>query len=134
MSPHRWIAVGALLAAAGVALGAYGAHRLDKHLATLGYHGDELAKRLANHETAVRYQMWHAIALVVVGLAMSQRATPWWQAAAWAFLLGVLIFSGLLYALVLAGPDWRWLGAVVPFGGASLIIGWVFLAIGALRS
>jgi len=134
MSSHRWIAVGALLAAAGVALGAYGAHGLDRHLAAHGYEGAELAKRLAQHETAVRYQMYHAIAIVVVGLAMTQRSSPWWQAAALALLVGVVIFSGLLYALVLAGPDWRWLGAVVPIGGVSLIAGWVFLAIGALRS
>ena len=121
------------MAAAGVALGAYGAHGLDKHLAARAYEGDELAHRLANYETAVRYQMWHAIALVVVGLALANHASPWWQAAAWAILFGVLIFSGLLYALIFTGPEWRWLGAVVPLGGLSLITGWVLVAIGALR-
>jgi uncharacterized membrane protein YgdD (TMEM256/DUF423 family) len=130
----RWIAVGAVLGAIGVALGAYGAHGLEKQLAAWGYSGDDLAKRLANHETAVRYQMWHALAIVFVGLALTSRPTPWWSTSACAFLAGVLIFSGLLYALVFTGPTWRWLGAVVPVGGLSLIAGWVLLAIGACRN
>lgn len=134
MTPSRWIAIGAVLGALGVALGAYGAHGLEKQLAAWGYAGDDLTKRLANHETAVRYQMWHALAIVLVGVALSTRSTPWWQAAAGAMLLGVLIFSGLLYALVLTGPSWRWLGAVVPIGGLSLIVGWTLLAIGAWRN
>ncbi len=128
------MSIGAILGAIGVGLGAYGAHGLEKQLAAWGYAGDDLAKRLANHETAVRYQMWHALAIVLVGLALANRPTAWWQASAWALLCGVLIFSGLLYALVVAGPDWRWLGAVVPIGGLWLIVGWVLLAIGALRS
>ncbi|MEX2092786.1 MAG: DUF423 domain-containing protein [Pirellulales bacterium] len=133
MSPSRWIAVGAILGALGVALGAFGAHGLEKQLAGLGYGGEDLAKRLANHETAVRYQMWHALAIVMVGVVLLSRPTPWWQAAAWAFLFGALIFSGLLYALVLTDPSWRWLGMVVPIGGLSLIVGWALLAVGALR-
>ena len=74
MSPNRWIAVGAILGAIGVALGAYGAHGLDKQLAAWGYAGDDLAKRLANHETAVRYQMWHALAIVLVGIGAHDSA------------------------------------------------------------
>jgi len=134
MSPHRWIAVGALLAAVGVLLGAFGAHVLDGQLESIGYEGDDLARRLANHETAVRYQMFHAIGIVLVGLALIHRPSSWWQAAGWAFVGGFVIFSGLLYVLVLAGPSWRWLGAVIPFGGVAMITGWVLLAIGALRS
>jgi uncharacterized membrane protein YgdD (TMEM256/DUF423 family) len=122
-----------MLGAIGVGLGAYGAHGLEKQLAAWGYAGDDLAKRLANHETAVRYQMWHALAIVLVGLALTNRPTIWWQASAGTLLFGVLIFSGLLYALVVTGPSWRWLGAVVPIGGLSLIVGWVLLAVGALR-
>ena len=133
MSPSRWIVVGAVLGAVGVALGAFGAHVLNGLLTDLGFVGDDITRRIANHETAVRYQMWHALAIVLVGIALTSRPTPWWQAAGWAFLLGVLIFSGLLYALVLTGPSWRWLGAVVPVGGASLIVGWLLLAVGALR-
>jgi uncharacterized membrane protein YgdD (TMEM256/DUF423 family) len=134
MTPSRWIAIGALVGGLGVALGAFGAHGLEGRLSGLGYTGDDLTRRIANHETAVRYQMWHALAIVLVGLALTQRPSEWWNAAGGAFLAGVLIFSGLLYVLVLAGPSWRWLGAVVPIGGLSLIAGWVLLAIGALRS
>jgi uncharacterized membrane protein YgdD (TMEM256/DUF423 family) len=78
--------------------------------------------------------MYHAIAIVLVGVLMTSRTTSWCNAAGWAFLIGVLIFSGLLYALVLTGPTWRWLGAVVPIGGLSLIVGWILLAIGSLRN
>jgi len=134
MTPNRWIAVGAILGAVGVALGAFGAHGLDGRLAAWGFTGDEVTKRLANHETAVRYQMWHALAIVFVGLALTNRANPLWQASAWAFLFGVLIFSGFLYALVLTGPNLRWFGMIVPIGGLSLIVGWALLAIGAWRS
>lgn len=128
---RRWIAVGALLAAAGVALGAYGAHGLSGLLADWGYAGEDHARRLANYETAVRYQMLHAVGLVLVGLAMVHRIPRWWRLAAWAMLVGVLLFSGLLYVLALAGPTWRWLGAVVPLGGLSMIAGWLLLAVGA---
>lgn len=134
MSAARWIAVGAILGGLGVALGAYGAHGLEKQLAAVGYVGQDLAKRLANHETAVRYQMWHALAIVLVGLALSVRPLPLWNAAGWAFLVGVLIFCGFLYGLVLVGPSFRWFGAIVPIGGVSLIVGWALLALGAWRS
>lgn len=135
MSPlaYRWIAVGALLAAVGVALGAFGAHWLSGILSRLGYEGDDLARRMANYETAVRYQMFHALGLVLVGLALAGNAPGVWRWSAWVMLLGIAIFSGLLYVLALAGPTWRWLGAVVPVGGLSLIVAWVLLAIGALK-
>jgi len=136
MLPHaqRWIAVGALLAAAGVALGAFGAHGLSGLLASRGHEGEDLAHRLANYETAVRYQMFHALGLVLVGLALAGNAPALWRWSAWAMLLGVVLFSGLLYVLALTGPTWRWLGAVVPLGGLSLIVAWLLLALGALRS
>jgi uncharacterized membrane protein YgdD (TMEM256/DUF423 family) len=71
---------------------------------------------------------------VLVGVAMLSRPTPLWNAAAGLMLAGLLIFSGCLYGLVLTGPSFRWLGAVVPIGGVSLIIGWVLLAVGAWRA
>ena len=133
MSPFRWIAIGAILGAIGVAFGAFGAHWLPGILEKLGYI-NEVARRTANHETAVRYQMWHALAIVLVGVMLTTRPNSWLVASGWAFLVGVLLFSGMLYALVLTGPNFRWLGAVVPIGGLSLIVGWLLLAIGALRS
>jgi uncharacterized membrane protein YgdD (TMEM256/DUF423 family) len=128
-----WIAVGALLGAIGVGLGAYGAHGLSEFLGRLGYEGDDLHHRVAIFETAVRYQMMHAIALVLTGLLLNHRDCKCWHLAACSFLAGVLIFSGLLKVLTFAGPSWRWLGAIVPIGGVLLIVGWVAMAVGAIR-
>lgn len=131
---RRWIAIGALLGAIGVGLGAYGAHGLSELLENrFGYIGDNLVRRLTNFETAVRYQMLHALALVFCGLALQQKESAWWRFAAWAFLFGVVIFCGLLKVLAFAHPSWKWLGAIVPLGGLSLIVGWLALAVGALR-
>lgn len=130
---RRWIAIGAVLGALGVALGAYGAHGLSGFLERNGYTGDDLHHRVAIFETAVRYQMLHAIALVLVGLGLQLRESTWWRFAAWALLFGVLIFSGLLKVLTFAEPQWNWLGAIVPIGGVLMIVGWAFLAVGALR-
>jgi uncharacterized membrane protein YgdD (TMEM256/DUF423 family) len=130
---RRWIAIGALLGAIGVALGAFGAHGLSGWLESLGYNGDDLHRRISIFETAVRYQMLHALALVLVGLALQQYDSRWWHFAAWAFLIGVIIFSGLLKVLAFADPKWNWLGAIVPIGGVSMIAGWLAVAIGALQ-
>ena len=113
------ILVGALLGAAGVAAGAFGAHGLRERLS---------AEALGWWETASRYQLLHALALVLTGLLARQRGTPL-AAATLLFLAGTLVFSGTLYALALGGP--RWLGAVTPVGGAALIAGWVALALAA---
>lgn len=128
-----WIATGALLGALGVGLGAFGAHGLGDFLARLGYEGDDLHHRIAIFETAVRYQMMHAIAIVLTALLLNQHDCKCWRLAAWSFLLGVVVFSGLLKVLTFAGPDWRWLGAIVPIGGVLMIVGWVALAVGAIR-
>lgn len=109
-------AAGALLAALGVALGAFGAHdlktRLDPAL-------------LTNFETAVRYQMYAALALLALGTQAGQRR------AGWPLLLGSVIFSGSLYLMALTGA--RWLGAVTPVGGALMIAGFVLAALDARR-
>jgi uncharacterized membrane protein YgdD (TMEM256/DUF423 family) len=130
---QRWIAIGALLGALGVGLGAYGAHGLADFLEARGYAGDDLSHRLEIYNTAIQYQMLHALALVVTGLALEHRASAWWRFAAWAFLLGMVVFSGLLKVLTFAGPGWNWLGMVVPVGGVAMIAGWLMLALGALR-
>jgi uncharacterized membrane protein YgdD (TMEM256/DUF423 family) len=131
---RRWIAIGALLGAIGVGLGAYGAHGLSDLLEKkLGYTNGDLTHRLDIFETAIRYQMFHALALVLIGLAITQYDCKCWRFAAWAFLVGIVIFCGLLKVLTFADPKWNWLGAIVPIGGVSLIVGWVALAIGALR-
>jgi uncharacterized membrane protein YgdD (TMEM256/DUF423 family) len=135
MSPlsRRWIAIGALLGALGVSFGAFGAHMLPDYLANLGYTGADLTRRLEIFETAIHYQLLHALALVVTGLALDSRAAAPWNVAAWLFLAGIVLFCGALKILTFAGPSWSWLGAVAPIGGISMIVGWVVLAVGALR-
>ena len=109
-----------------VASGAWGAHGLKQQLESMAIASQEVPDRLAMYETAVRYQMYHAGGLVLVGLLAAHHRSRWVHMAGWGFLTGVLLFSGPLFALVLGGP--RTLVAVVPFGGLALIVGWVGLA------
>ena len=87
---------------------------------------------LATFETGARYQMYHALALLAVAWAYARWEAPLVQVAGWLFVIGIVIFSGSLYALVLTGP--RWLGAVTPLGGVALLAAWLVLAWSALRS
>jgi uncharacterized membrane protein YgdD (TMEM256/DUF423 family) len=128
---RRWIAIGAALGAIGVALGAFGAHGLSDFLEGRGYSGDDLTRRLEIFDTAIRYQLLHALALVVTGFALDKTAAGAWRFAAWSFLVGIIAFSGSLKILTFAGPQWNWLGMVAPIGGLALIAGWIGLAIGA---
>ncbi len=128
MTAHTWQALGALLAAVGVGLGAFGAHGLDNYLQhTLGVEGELLARRLAQFDTGVRYQLWHALGIILASLALAGRSTL----AAALFLAGIVLFSGMLYVLVLTGKTW--LGAIVPLGGVAFIAGWVVFAVQAFR-
>jgi uncharacterized membrane protein YgdD (TMEM256/DUF423 family) len=121
MSGTSWVRVGAILGGLSVIMGAFGAHGLEKYL-------DDYSK--AVFETAAKYQMYHALALLAVGiLALHGRSGLVLNLAGWSFLLGTLIFSGTLYTLSLTGI--RWLGAITPIGGLGLILGWFLLAIAA---
>lgn len=117
-----FFALGALAAGIAVALGAFGAHGLEQRVTP---------ERLQTFETGVKYHMYHALALLVVGWAAAQ--FPGWplQAAGYLFLAGIVLFSGSLYLLVLT--DTPWLGAVTPLGGVAFIVGWALLAWGVLR-
>lgn len=126
---RHWIFIGGLLAAFGVGLGAFGAHGLGGYLESLHSGDTELvAKRLGDWKTAALYQMHHALGMVAVGLVLQLRQNRWLNVAGWCFLMGILLFSGLLYALVLT--EVRILGAIVPIGGISFIVGWISLALG----
>jgi uncharacterized membrane protein YgdD (TMEM256/DUF423 family) len=117
-----FVLLGALSGAAGVALGAFGAHALRSHLTP---------ERQAVFETGVRYQLIHALALLFVGIGAGNIPNGvWLGAAGWLFVVGTILFSGSLYLLVLS--DRRWLGAITPFGGIALILGWLCLAASAL--
>jgi uncharacterized membrane protein YgdD (TMEM256/DUF423 family) len=112
-----------LLGAAGVALGAFGAHALKARLA---------ADALALWNTGVQYHLWHALGLVLVGVSAALIPDgPWLRAAGWLLVAGILLFSGSLYAMALGAP--KWLGAVTPLGGAAFLLGWLAFAVAALR-
>ena len=118
----------ALLAAFAVGLGAYAAHGLEDRLQSAGHEAD-LSQRLDWFATGVRYHMYHALGLALVGvLAQRESSSKLLPAVAIACVLGILLFSGSLYAMTLGPDSWRWLGAVVPLGGISLIGGWLILA------
>ena len=108
---------GAVLAALGVALGAFATH---------GLKGTLTPELLANFETGVRYQMYAALALLVLGTQTGQRRAPM------LLLGGAVIFSGTLYILALTGM--KWLGAITPIGGVLLIAGFVLAAVDFRRS
>lgn len=130
-----WLLLGALLGCLAVILGAFGAHGLEVALEARQTSGSlseaEAARQLANWETAARYQMYHALALLGIGLLAARRCGLSVNLAGAFLTLGVLIFSGCLYALVLTGQ--KWLGAVVPIGGTFMILGWACLAIAVWR-
>ncbi|MDX2262692.1 MAG: DUF423 domain-containing protein [Gemmatimonadales bacterium] len=114
--------LGASLAGLAVGLGAFGAHALRARVD---------ARMLEVFETAVRYQMYHALGLLAVAYYLGQEA-PGAGGAAWSFLVGILLFSGSLYLMVATGH--RWLGAVTPLGGVAFMLGWALLALAAWRS
>lgn len=128
---RRFAVIACVLGFLAVALGAYGAHGLDKFLLARGVEGEELAKRLANFDTAARYQMQHALALLAVAWLASVRPGKAVNAAGIALLLGTVVFSGTLYVLVVTGQ--KWLGAVTPIGGVLLLVGWALLAVAAAK-
>lgn len=120
------IRVSAILGATGVAIGAFGAHLLPDWLAASGLDDMVVTRRLEAFETGVRYQLYHALALLSVGVLSLSHAHPRLRLSGWCFILGVLIFSGCLYLLTLTGISW--LGAIVPVGGVLMIGGWICLA------
>lgn len=131
MSPRFWLVIAGICGACGVALGAWHAHGLEEYFTKAGHSGDVLQKRMADFGTAVRYEMYHAAALGLGGLLLLHHRSKLAAAANVGFLLGVSLFSGGLYAWCLGGP--QWLVHIVPFGGLSLIFGWLLLAAAGSR-
>ncbi|MBC7929647.1 MAG: DUF423 domain-containing protein [Rubrivivax sp.] len=115
--------IGAVSAFVGVALGAFGAHGLRDRLG---------ADMLATFEIGVRYQMYHAFALIAAAWAATRWPGALASAAGWLFVAGTIIFSGSLYILSLTGQ--RWLGAITPLGGLAFLAGWLCLAAACWKS
>ncbi|AKJ95207.1 MULTISPECIES: DUF423 domain-containing protein [Thioalkalivibrio] len=117
------VVIAALLGGTAVVLGAFGAHALQERLTE---------QALATWHTGVQYHFIHALALLLVAALWAHLANGWAAASAVAFVIGILLFSGSLYALALGAP--RILGAIAPLGGTAFILGWAGLAIAAWRS
>ena len=121
-SAQRFLALGSILAGLGVAAGAFGAHALKDILDP---------PMLQVFETATRYVMYHAFGLCIVSWAIDRYPEQRLEKSGWLFLIGILLFSGSLYMVSLAGI--RWMGAVTPIGGLAFMIGWLLLAWGVWR-
>jgi len=121
----RWVlSAGAGFALLAVIAGAFAAHGLKAVLD---------AQQLALFETASKYQMYHALALLVVGVMLTnpQFSRSLLKLAALAFILGIILFSGSLYLLALIGASW--LGAITPVGGIAFLSGWLMTMVAALK-
>jgi uncharacterized membrane protein YgdD (TMEM256/DUF423 family) len=114
--------LGALMGFGAVALGAVGAHLLAERFAP---------GRAETFELAARFHMYHALALIATGWVAARWGAGAVVVAGWAFVLGILLFCGSLYALSLGGP--RWVAAITPFGGLAFLAGWLALAWAAFR-
>ena len=119
-----FLLAGAFLAFTGVAAGAFGAHALKQKLST---------DLLNAFEVGVRYQMYHALALIALGILYSNvnYQNSMISASGWSFIVGTIIFSGSLYILALSGV--RIWGAITPIGGVFLLVGWLLFALGVYR-
>ena len=115
--------LGAASAFVSVAAGAFGAHALRGRLSP---------DSLATFETAAKYEMYHALALLAVAWAVTRWPGALTHWAGWLLVIGTVLFSGSLYALALSGT--RWLGAITPFGGVALLAGWICLGFAAIRA
>ena len=112
-----WIIIGSLLAALSVLLGAFGAHGLKSRVSSTD---------LEIFETGVRYQMYHALGLILIGFIGFHFKQDILTVPAYLLLIGTFIFSCSLYILVLTNI--RWFGAVTPVGGICLVLGWMVLS------
>jgi uncharacterized membrane protein YgdD (TMEM256/DUF423 family) len=118
---RTFLLIGALAGFIGVAFGAFGAHALKGRLAP---------DMLVVFETGVRYQMYHAFAVMAVSLALAHVDGWLIRAAGWSFTAGIVLFSGSLYALAMTGVTT--LGAITPIGGLAFLLGWALLIVFAI--
>ena len=123
MQKHTSLLLGAIAGGLAVGIGAFGAHALKPFLMETG--------REATFELAVRYQFYHALALVATGILTSETSRKALHYSGICFILGIIFFSGSLYVLCFTGI--KMLGAVTPFGGVFFILGWILLGVGVYK-
>ena len=116
-----FLLIGAVAAFLAVGFGAFGVHGLRGRLSP---------EMMAVFESAVRYQMYHALALVLVALTLGRMDGWLIRTAGWCFVAGIVLFSGSLYVLALSGVTI--LGAITPLGGLAFLAGWACLAFAAV--
>ena len=130
MSPKVWLILASLFGATGVALGAFEAHGLERFLQRRGDSAEQIEKRLDQCDVGVRYQMYHALALLAAGVWSLRIESRSWAnrlltVSSLLFLCGIFLFSGGLYTIVFTGDTY--FASVVPLGGLSFILGWLAL-------
>ncbi|KYG29291.1 DUF423 domain-containing protein [Alkalihalobacillus trypoxylicola] len=119
-----FLIIGSLVMALAVGIGAFGAHGLE---------GKISERMLKNYQTGVQYHMIHGVGILIVGLlALKLTSSSLLNGAGWSFLIGIVLFSGSLYIMALTGITK--LGAITPLGGLAFIVGWVLIAIAAVRA
>ena len=123
MSAKAVLILAGILGALSVGIGAFGAHGLQDTLTANG--------KVDTFETAVKYQFYHTLALLLLGILMLNFQQSYLTYAAYAFTGGIVVFSGSLYVLSLT--NMTWLGAITPIGGLGFILGWVFLVLGVSK-
>jgi uncharacterized membrane protein YgdD (TMEM256/DUF423 family) len=129
----RWLVVAGVLGALSVVLGAFAAHALPDYLQSQGHAGADLEGRLANFETAARYQTYASLFLLAMAMVLDRQPRMAWRAACWLMLLGTIVFAGAVYGVALAPVDWRRVfGPIAPLGGTGMILAWAAVAVGAV--
>jgi len=119
-----FLALGCINAMLVVLIGAFGAHALKARLTV---------ENMAVFQTGVQYHFYHAVGLILLGLiALQIPITPYLRWSGWLMLVGIILFSGSLYALSITNI--RWLGMITPLGGTAFILAWLMLTIGIMKS
>lgn len=116
------IIIGAISGFLSISFGAFGAHAIKQWMS---------ADLMAIYQTAVSYQIYHSLGLILIALVYQQQQNTLIKTAGWLMLAGIIIFSGSLYALSLT--DTRWLGAITPVGGILLLLAWLLLGLGVSK-
>jgi len=118
----KFLQIGSAAALLAVVLGAFAAHGLQSKIS---------ADQINVFQTGVRYQFYHSFGLFVIAILLDKSKSIWLERAGWAFLIGIILFSGSLYLLScrewLQLTSWKWLGPITPIGGTFFILGWAFL-------
>ena len=128
MKGTTWIAIGCMLGGIAVILGAFGAHGLKQRVAS----GQMTVEQMEWFETGARYQFYHVFGILALGMLALRAGGSLVDAAGWAFVIGIVLFSGSLYVMTFTGM--KKLGMITPIGGLAFIFGWFLMAYAAWKN